>query len=104
MDEKKRQAQYDLHVRLLNGDVTVSAEIAEQYLYEVIEQLHRRYSRLYDQDKIDTAVDDAFMRYYQYPERYNPAKSSLTTYLLMSAEGDLRNSLRCNTVIEEISV
>jgi DNA-directed RNA polymerase specialized sigma24 family protein len=85
--------EQELHQRLLAGDVVASAEIAEQLLFAVIQQMRRRYPQLDEPHRVDEAVHDAFMTYFQHPERYNPEKSSLAAYLLMSAEGDLRNNL-----------
>jgi RNA polymerase sigma-70 factor, ECF subfamily len=95
MAEKYYQGEieYNLHHRLLDGDVTASSEIAERLLFRVIEQLRSRYPNLDDQHLVDTAVHEAFMAYFLHPEKFNPAKSSLVNYLLMSAEGDLRNLL-----------
>ena len=83
----------ELHQRMVRRDPTAFAEIAERYLPSVTDKLTKRYSTLYDPDLINTAVVDAFYNYLDKPERYNPEKGSLVNYLLISAEGDLRNLL-----------
>jgi hypothetical protein len=83
-----------LHQRLLNGDVTAPAEIAELFMPVIIGKLHRGYPALDDPHLVDTAVEDALMNYFARPEQYDPAKLSLAGYLRMSANGDLLNLLK----------
>jgi len=81
-----------LHQRLLDGDVTAPAEIAELFMPIVINKLSRGYPNL-DSHLIETAVEDALMNYFGRPEQYDPAKLDLAGYLRMSANGDLLNLL-----------
>jgi hypothetical protein len=83
----------ELHQRMIGRDPIAFAEIAESYLPLVTDKLAKRYPTLYDPDLINTAVVDAFYSYLDKPERYRPEKGSLVNYLLISAEGDLRNLL-----------
>jgi DNA-directed RNA polymerase specialized sigma24 family protein len=83
-----------LHHRLLEGDVTSTAEIAELFMPIIIDRLNRRYPNLGDPHLIETAVEDALMNYFERPEQYDPAKLSLAGYLRMSANGDLLNALK----------
>ena len=83
-----------LHQRLLDGDLTASAEIAEVFLPRVVYKLQQRFPNLYDHHLVDTAADDAVFSYLQHPLQYNPVKLSLDGYLTMSARGDLLNLLR----------
>jgi len=82
-----------LHERVLDGDVTASAEVAEVLMPLTISRLRRSYHSLYDPHLVDTAVEDALMNYFSRPQQYDPAKSSLASYLYMSARGDLLNLL-----------
>ncbi len=91
---EQETTDYILHQRLLAGDLTASAEIAEAYLFEIVENLRRKYPNLDDPHLIDTAVEDAFINYFNRPEQYNPQKSNLKKYLEMSAHGDLLNLLK----------
>lgn len=80
-----------LHQRVLDGDVTASAEVAEIFMPLTISRLRRRYHTLDDPHLVDTAVEDALMNYFNRPQQYDPAKISLASYLYMSARGDLLN-------------
>lgn len=94
MDESQRELELQLHNRLLQEDITVPAEIAEYLLFTLIKRLHRRYPHLDDAHLVDTAVHEALIRYFQHPEWYDPNRAGLSSYLLMSADGDLRNMLK----------
>jgi RNA polymerase sigma-70 factor, ECF subfamily len=104
MGSDEYDAERKLHKRLLNGDVTASAEIAERLLFSVIRLLRYRYQDLDDPHLVDMAVHQAFISYFYHPQRYNPAKSSLTTYLLMSADGDLRNFIHNHKFLFQLSM
>jgi RNA polymerase sigma-70 factor, ECF subfamily len=82
-----------LHQRMVRGDPTAFAAIAESHMEWISKNLTKRYSTLYDQHLISSAVVDALYNYQGKPERYNPEKGSLAKYLLISADGDLRNLL-----------
>ncbi len=83
-----------LHQRLLAGSATATSEIAEVFLPLVTNRLRQRYPNLDDPHLVDTAVEDALVSYFKRPGQYDPAKLSLASYLRMSADGDLRNSLK----------
>jgi DNA-directed RNA polymerase specialized sigma24 family protein len=82
-----------LHQRVLDGDVTAPAEVAEAFMPLTINRLRRQYHNLHDPHLIDTAVEDALVNYFNRPQQYDPAKSSLASYLYMSARYDLLNLL-----------
>lgn len=83
-----------LHMRLLAGDPTVSAQLAEIHLPSLITRLSSEFPATADHHFIEMAVHDAIMDYLSHPERYDPAKLPLDAYLRMSARGDLKNHLR----------
>jgi RNA polymerase sigma-70 factor, ECF subfamily len=83
-----------LHQRLLAGDVTAPAEIADTYLSELVAYLERRYPAVDDPHLPSEAAIDALYSYLQRPKQYNPEKTGLDTYLRMAAEGDLLNALQ----------
>lgn len=85
---------HDLHQRMLDGDVTAPARIAELFMPVVTRKLRRKYPNMNDPHLVDTAVEDAILNYFARPEQYNPVKLGLLGYLRMSAEGDLRNLLQ----------
>jgi RNA polymerase sigma-70 factor (ECF subfamily) len=85
--------QREIHERLLAGDVTAPAELVEGLLESLLHRLTKKYPQLNDPGLLYDAVTDALMSYIKRPEQFNPTKRSLTGFLLMAAEGDLRNAL-----------
>lgn len=82
-----------LHQRLVAGDLTASAELAELYLPIVTDRLERIFLHVDDAHLLDTAVEDAILNYIERPSQYNPEKLKLESYLVMSAKWDLINEL-----------
>lgn len=82
-----------LHVRLLSGDRTATAEIAERYYQRIVAIMHKRHKWRPDPDVIDEATSDAFVSYFTNPLQFNPEKRSLAGFLQMAAEGDVRNAI-----------
>ena len=80
-----------LHQRLIAGDLTVSAEIAELYLPIITSRLERVFPHLDDVHLVDTAAEDAILNYIARPTQYKPEKLGLEAYLVMSARWDLVN-------------
>ena len=89
----KREQGIALHQRLISGDRTVSAEIAELYLPILTNRLSKRFPATDGIHIIDTAVIDAILSYLQRPEQYRPEGMNLENYLFKSAWGDLLNAL-----------
>jgi RNA polymerase sigma-70 factor (ECF subfamily) len=85
------EADRALHARLLAGDVLASAELAETYLAPLVARLLRHHPHD-DPHLVETAAIDAVLATAEHPERYNPARGSLATYLWIAARGDLRNA------------
>jgi hypothetical protein len=83
----------NLHQRLVAGDVTASAELAELFLPIITDRLARIFPQLDDVHMVDTAVEDALLNYIERPTQYNPEKLGLENYLVMSAKWDLVNLL-----------
>jgi len=93
-DSVPRELTDPLHRRLLNGDLTASAEIAELLLPLVVRSLQRRHPNLHDPHLAETAADDAVLSYLRRPDQFDPSLLPLDRYLIMSARGDLLNLLR----------
>lgn len=91
--EQSIEMGYAFHQRLLQGDVTATAEIAEHFMEQITISLQKRFPQLDDPHMIDEAVTDAILNYFERPEQYIPSKRSLGGYLYMSARGDLLNLL-----------
>ena len=83
-----------LHQKMLAGELTAFAEIAEFALPILTERLMRRFPNLADPHLVDTAVIDALFKYQEKPTKYDPSKMRLDQYFYMSARGDLLNLLK----------
>jgi RNA polymerase sigma-70 factor (ECF subfamily) len=83
----------EIHDRMLAGDPIASSELAETVLDRLVSTLTRKYPGLRDSVFLADAVTDALMAYLKNPGAYDPSKRGLFGYLMMSAEGDLRNAL-----------
>jgi DNA modification methylase len=84
----------ELHQRLLDGDLVAPQELAVAFLPAVIERLKQRFSRLDDDSLMLDAAADAILSYAERPSQYDPDRLRLLPYLVMSADGDLKNALR----------
>jgi RNA polymerase sigma-70 factor (ECF subfamily) len=83
----------EIHARLVAGDPTAPACLADAYLIPLVAQLETAYPHLQDEHLLDDAAVDALFNYAQRPGSFDPAKMDLFRYLLMSARGDLNNAL-----------
>lgn len=80
----QQQLKLLLHKRLIEGDLTVSAEIAEFFLPKLTDYLQRCFPNLPDSHWIDIAVTDALMNYLRRLEQFNSRRASLMYYLKLS--------------------
>lgn len=84
-----------LHNACLHGDEAAFDTLARAYVPAIVKQLRRSFHGEWNQEHIHSAVIDALMNYIQRPEQYKPElRKSLYSYLLMAAQGDLKNLLR----------
>lgn len=83
----------ELHQRLLDGDFVASHEVAAALLPAVVDRLKQRFRRLDDETLLLDAAADAILNYAERPSQYDPNKLRLLSYLVMSADGDLKNAL-----------
>ena len=90
----RKDIERDIHQRLVAGDPTAPAELAEIYLEKIVQRISRRYPNLEVDGIIHDVSVDAFFEYVQNPEKYKPEKASLLNYLVMVAVGDLKNKLK----------
>jgi RNA polymerase sigma-70 factor (ECF subfamily) len=81
-----------IHQRLLSGDPTATAELAETVGSVVFEKLQRKYPRQ-DPEMVRDAAWDAVRGYMGQPAKFDPSKRGLVGYLVMAAERDLLNAL-----------
>ncbi len=83
-----------LYARLLAGDAPAPADFAAAYLDPLAARLQARNPRVTDPHFCTVAAGEAIIALIKNPHSYDPARRSLAGYLLMSAQGDLRNLLR----------
>jgi hypothetical protein len=82
-----------LHARLVDGDSTAAAAIAEIFLPLVLKRLAHYIAHDDDPHLAQQATLDAIWNYLENPGSYKPGKLDLLGYLVMSAKGDRLNSL-----------
>ena len=86
-----------LHNRLLDHDPVATEEIFSLVAQELEKHLRLRFPSLApgtDPDIYLSAVFDALTDYFKNPEKYDPAKSGLMTYLRLACRGDMQNLLK----------
>ncbi len=84
----------ELHRRLLAQDPTASNEAALYWFPRLFAALRRRNPDVRDPHLLEEAAETALLEYFKNPARYDPAKLSLSSYLLMAADRDLKNLLQ----------
>src|SRR6266446_216030 len=90
-----QEEELALYRRLLDGDVTASADLAKGFLEPLIAWLVGRNSSKVPKDLCVEAAEDAVIALVKSPASFKPARRMrLFAYLRMSAQGDLRNILR----------
>lgn len=82
-----------LHKRLLAGDPLVTNDIAEKFLPVLIRTIQRKFSNLSDTHLISAAAGDALLSLFSHPERFDPARATLLTYLKVRTRSYLLNRL-----------
>ena len=93
-DASHRELGLHLHQQLLAGDPTATARIAEAFWGDLEQRLRRQFPSLGDPHMIQTAMVDALENYFRRPTQFDPGRLSLSSYLYMSARGDLLNALK----------
>ncbi len=81
----------ELHQRLVEGDALAPSELIETLIEELITRVRSKAQISRDNTLVIDAVTDTLLAYVQQPDKYNPGKSSLVTYLTMSAYKDFLN-------------
>ncbi len=102
MSQTDEEWCHRIHERLLAGDPTASAELMERVANTILEKLERNYPReklpRLDSETLKdifrTACFDGIAGYLKRPAAFDPRKRGLVGYLVMAAEGDLKNALR----------
>src|SRR5687767_9145641 len=83
----------EIHHLILSGDDLAFAEFCDGY-YELIYTKVAGFNKgigAEDETLIADVITDVFLKYFQDPGRYDPEKQTLERFLIMDAEGDLKN-------------
>jgi RNA polymerase sigma-70 factor (ECF subfamily) len=89
-------ADLALHMRLAARDPVAPHDCVVRWLPDLINWLSARFASVASRDMhlIESAALDALFDYTRNPHKYDPGKSSICTYLRMSAHRDLLNTLK----------
>jgi RNA polymerase sigma-70 factor, ECF subfamily len=87
----EREVQDRLHAKVCRGDPTASLRIFEALLDPLIKALRSRWPDSREAERVRDAAIDSIMNYLGAPQKYDPSKASLMSYLQMDASGDLIN-------------
>jgi len=86
-----------LHQRLLDDDPVATVDFFEMAVPRLERYLHYQFPSIgagVDPDIYTLAVHDALTDYFKTPQKYDPDRSGLMTYLRLAAKRDLQNLLR----------
>lgn len=86
--------EIELHNLIKSGDDLAFAKLCDKYLEPTIKKV-RQFNwqiQLNDSSMIATVVVDSFYGYLYNPEKFNPEKQTLERFLVIDAEGDLKNA------------
>lgn len=81
----------DLYHRLCAGDPVAPSEFCERYLPRLMSDRRWVLPGIRDEHMIEEAAERAVLSFVQHPERYDPTRSKIMSYLRMAAKGDLIN-------------
>ena len=87
----------EIHERLLAADPVAPTDLAEAVWRPLVKELEKRHPRLRESDFLRDAATDALISYIKQPTQFDPAKRGLFGFLVMAADGDLRNALAKTT-------
>ena len=87
-----RAEQDELHRAIVAGnDPTATARAFDLLLEPLQGRLVFRWPKL-DRNELEGWALDALIAYLETPTRYDPKQSALLTYLVMDADGDIKNA------------
>lgn len=85
--------EYDFHQRILARDDPIAfAAFAEMFYDSLLQDVRRRAGSGVDAILVEEAVGEALLDYHDSPERYDPRRASLQSYLSMAAYRDFQNA------------
>lgn len=86
-----QQRALDTHQRLLRRDPAASLDAADLLLDPLVKRLRTKWPGVTYLDACYDAAVEVIVTYLEAPDRYDPARSALLTWLSMQAHGDLLN-------------
>jgi hypothetical protein len=90
---KATAQEYDFHQRILARDDPVAfAALAEELYHPLVQDVRRRAGSNSDSALVEESVGQALLDYHDRPERYDPLRASLQSYLAMAAYRDFQNA------------
>ncbi len=90
---KATPQEYDVHQRILARDDPIAfAELAEVLYEPLLQDVQKRAGSKADPTFVEEAVGQALLDYHDAPERYDPQRASLHSYLVMAAYRDFQNT------------
>ncbi len=90
---KATPQEYDFHQQILaREDPIAFAALAECLYHPLVQDVHKRAGANADPILVEEAVGQALLDYHDAPERYNPHRASLRSYLVMAAYRDFQNA------------
>ncbi len=86
--------EIELHNLIQSGDDLAFAKLCDKYLEPTIKKMrHFNWQiHLSDSSLIPEVVIDSFYSYLYNPDKFNPEKQTLEKFLVIDAEGDLKNA------------
>ncbi|MBN8790536.1 MAG: hypothetical protein J0I84_25940 [Terrimonas sp.] len=84
----------ELHNLIKSGDDLAFSRLCDKYLESTIKKVRQfnRQAHSIDNSIISEVVVDSFYAYLHNPEKFNPDKQTLERFLVIDAEGDLKNA------------
>lgn len=87
----EREVQDGLHADVCASDPTAWSQVFTTLLDPLVDWLGFRWPDHRGSERLHDFAVDSIMSYLRAPDRYDPARSSLLSYLRMDAHGDLLN-------------
>lgn len=84
----------EIHRLILLGDDIAFAKFCDEYYELIYEKVLAFNKPIFNEHEtlIIDVVTDTFLNYFRDPSRYDPEKQTLERFLIMDAEGDLKNA------------
>lgn len=86
--------EIELHKLIQSGDDLAFAKLCDKYLEPTINEVRNFNWQIHLSDSclITEVVIDSFYGYLDNPDKFNPEKQTLEKFLIIDAEGDLKNA------------